>query len=64
MGKAIRSYLVKRINEEYSKFVGRAAILREEGTETLKRENIGFIERVRIVLENNLLQWALLREKT
>ena len=59
--EAIRSYLIKRINEEYSRFVGRVIVDMGEGAVSYRRSEVGFEERVRIVLENRLLPWAILR---
>jgi len=58
--EAIRSYLVKRINEEYTRFVGRVVV--EAGD--LPRTEVDFETRVRVVLEKRLLPWAILREDT
>ena len=63
--EAIRVFLVKRINEEYSRFVGKVIIEKyEEGEEHLARSDVDFEDRVKIVLENKLLPWAILRKDT
>ncbi|HIE54166.1 MAG TPA: bifunctional DNA primase/polymerase [Chromatiaceae bacterium] len=61
--EAIRSYLLKRINEEYTRFVGRVVVEAGERTEVYQRSEVDFEERVRIVLENKLLPWAFLHNK-
>ena len=62
--EAIRSYLIKRINEEYSRFVGRVVVEKyeESRVEVMSRSEVSFEDRVKIVLENKLLPWAILRE--
>ena len=65
----VRNYLVKRINEEYNRFVGRIEVVEQVDEEDgvlerrryLPRYDTTFRERVRIVLENNLLPWAVLK---
>jgi len=63
--ESIRTHLVKRINEEYTRFVGKVMINKiEDGTsgQTIEaRSEIPFDDRVRTVLENNLLPWAILK---
>jgi len=63
----IREFLIKRINEEYTRFVGRVTVgipdtTRQDSLPTLERDEISFRERVRIVLENKLLPWAIRKE--
>jgi hypothetical protein len=60
--EAIRSHLVKRINEEYSRFVGRVVVVREEtsSSETYSRSELGLEERARVVLEKQLIPWLVL----
>ena len=66
--EAIRSYLVKRINEEYTKFVGRVVVPHPEADDRrtydyLGREDVSFETRIKIVLEKRLIPWAILKEK-
>jgi len=58
----IRSFLVMRINEEYSRFVGRITVEREDGVTIYSRSELGFNERVKIVLEKHLIPWLMLKE--
>ncbi len=52
--EAIRSFLVKRINEEYNRFVGRVTAELPTGVEVYDKTQLEFDERVRVVLSNNL----------
>ena len=58
--EAIRSYLVRRVNEEYSRFVGKVVVETEGRIEAHQRSDIEFDERVKIVLEKRLLPWAII----
>ena len=69
--EVIRNFLVSRINQEYSRFVGRVEVVEhveagqdggiDERYRFLDRHAIPFEERVRIVLESGLIPWMLLR---
>jgi len=59
--EAIRNYLIKRINEEFTRFVGRVVVENGSGFDYLQRSEVDFESRVRIVLEKRLLPWAILR---
>ena len=62
--EAIRAYLVKRINDEYTRFVGRVEVFNESGyVGTVSRSDVSFPDRVRIVIANRLLPWAIPRER-
>lgn len=60
--EGIRNYLLKRINEEFTRFVGRVIVEKPDSTSYLTKEEIEFEDRVKIVLKNNLLPWAVLRD--
>ena len=58
----IRSFLVKRINEEYERGIGKVgATLEPEGVGAEELGELRFEARCRAVLENKLLPWAVLR---
>ncbi len=61
--ESIRSYLVKRINDEYTRFVGRVEVARPDtgSIEYYTKDQIPFPERVRIVIDNKLLPWAIMK---
>ena len=60
--ESIRAYLVKRINDEYNKFVGRVIVEKEGGrVDYLVRSEVDFEERIKIVLEKRLVPWAIPR---
>jgi len=59
--EAIRTYLLKRINEEYNRFVGKVYVETADDVKVMPRTEVEFEERVKIVLENRLLPWAILR---
>jgi len=68
--ETIRSYLVKRINEEYSRFVGRIQVVEyvgsgetEERITYKDREEVNLEERIRVVINQRLLPWAIPIEK-
>ncbi len=60
--EGIRNYLIKRINEEFTRFVGRVVVENGSGIDYLNRSDVDFEERVRIVLKKKLLPWAVLKE--
>ena len=61
--ETIRNYLLKRINEEYNRFVGRVLVEKPSGyTELAPKTELSFEDRVRVVLENMLLPWARLKD--
>ena len=60
--EAIRNYLIKVINEEFTRFVGKVVEYRGEEIQTLERKEVDFEERVRIVLENKLIPWAIMKD--
>ena len=62
--EAVRTFLVKRINEEYTRFVGRVLVEFSSGYDILEKHKLSFRERCKVVLENNLLPWAILKEDT
>jgi hypothetical protein len=55
----IRGYILKRVNEEFSRYVGRVNIETSEGIDRRGRLQIPLEERVEIVLEHNLIPWLL-----
>jgi predicted RNA-binding Zn-ribbon protein involved in translation (DUF1610 family) len=59
--ETIRNFLVKRINDEYNRFVGRVTVETPNGINYQDRTYLNFSERVNIVISNNLLPWAILR---
>jgi len=61
-----RAHLVRRVNEEYSRLVGRLVVEKpEEGRyEYLHRSEASLRERARVVLEKGLLPWAIVRGGT
>jgi len=65
---AVRAFLVKRINDEYAKLVGKALVEISDSEypreEVRKRQELSFRERCRVVLENKLLPWAILKNST
>jgi transposase-like protein len=67
MRELIRGYLVKRINDEYSKFVGRITVEKpgEEGysIQYINRQEADLETRVRIVLEKQLIPWLLYKKE-
>lgn len=62
----IEAFLVKRINEEYEKFVGRVLVevsgSEHPREEVRARQELNFKERCKTVLENRLLPWAGLKD--
>ncbi len=53
----IRAFLVGRINEEYSRFVGRVVVEAPSGLEYRERSDLGLEERVKVVLDKELIPW-------
>lgn len=65
--EAVRVYLVKKINEEYARFVGKLVIEHIEGsyndTVSVDKANVPFPQRVKIVLENKLIPFLILKNE-
>jgi hypothetical protein len=60
MRELIRGYILKRINEEYNKFVGRVVVERPGGDRVAyQRQEVNLEERLRIVLEYQLISWLV-----
>jgi hypothetical protein len=58
----IRGYILKRINEEYSRFVGRVVVEKpSEDRVAYQRWELPLEERLRIVLEYKLIPWLVSR---
>jgi predicted RNA-binding Zn-ribbon protein involved in translation (DUF1610 family)/DNA-binding Lrp family transcriptional regulator len=55
----IRAHIFKRVNEEYNRYVGRVDVETSEGIDRRYRWQIPVEERVRIVLEYQLIPWLL-----
>ena len=66
MIERVRAFLVERINEGYGRFVGKLVVEKpEEGRyEYLPKSETSLGERARVVLEKNLLPWAMVRGDT
>jgi ribosomal protein S27E len=62
--EALRGFIIKRINDEYNRFVGRVTIETKEGYETLQRAELGLKERAKTVIEHNLISWLIGKEDT
>jgi len=58
--EAIRNFLVARINEAYFKSVGRIEVVMDMDSTYKPRHKASFSERVKTVLENNLISWMML----
>jgi predicted RNA-binding Zn-ribbon protein involved in translation (DUF1610 family) len=59
--ESIRSFLVKRINEEYNKFVGRVIVVEDTREQSYARRELELEERVKIVLDKKLIPWLIKR---
>jgi hypothetical protein len=60
MRELIRGYILKRINEEYNRFVGRVVVERPGGDRVAyQRQEVNLEERLRIVLEYQLIPWLV-----
>jgi hypothetical protein len=58
----VRVFLVKRVNEEYNRFVGRIVVEKPgEGMEVLSRQEADLKTRVEVVLDKQLIPWLLRR---
>jgi len=66
MREIIRNYFIKKINEEYSKFVGRIIVEKPEGLsyryEYKDRKEADLKDRLMIVLQYNLIPWMMFRQ--
>jgi len=60
--ESIRAFILKRINEEYTRFVGRVFIEAESGAKVLGRTEVDFEIRVLTVIQNRLLPWAMYKD--
>jgi ribosomal protein S27AE len=57
MKERIRGFLLRRINEEYNRFVGRVAVQTETNVKEIKREDTDLKQRIGIVIEQQLIPW-------
>jgi hypothetical protein len=55
----VRAHILKRVNEEYSRYVGRVDVETSEGIDRRYRWQIPLEERLKIVLEYQLIPWLL-----
>ena len=55
--ETIRGFLAERINEEYNRYVGRVVVETSSGVEHYDRSDLGLEERVRVVLDKQLIPW-------
>jgi hypothetical protein len=66
MREIIRNYFIKKINEEYNKFVGRIIVEKPEGLsyryEYKDRKEADLRDRLMIVLQYNLIPWMMFRQ--
>jgi hypothetical protein len=62
--EALRGFIIKRINDEYNRFVGRVTVETKEGFETLQRAELGLKERAKTVIEKQLIPWLIGKEET
>jgi hypothetical protein len=64
MRELVREFMVKRINEEYNRFVGRIVVEKpEEGrVEVVSRREVDLKTRAEIVLDKQLIPWLLRRD--
>ena len=64
--ETIRNYFIKRINDEYNKFVGRIIVEKPEGVsyryEYKDRKEADLKDRLMIVLQYNLIPWMMYRQ--
>jgi hypothetical protein len=57
----IRAHILKRVNEEYSRYVGRVNVETSGGLNSFYRWQVPLEGRLKIVLEHNLIPWLLSR---
>jgi hypothetical protein len=57
----IRAHILKRVNEEYNRYVGRVDVETSEGIDRRYRWQLPLEERLKIVLEYQLIPWLLSR---
>jgi len=57
MRESIRIFLMNKINEAYNRFVGRITVETSEGYSFRERSDLGLEDRVKIVLEKELIPW-------
>jgi hypothetical protein len=62
--ESIRVFLVKRINEEYSRSVGRVLVEMGDKSVSLERSDLSLEERAKVVLEKRLIPWLILKGGT
>lgn len=55
--ETIRGFLLRRINEEYNRSVGRVVVETSSGFEYYSRSDLGLEERVKVVLDKGLIPW-------
>jgi hypothetical protein len=59
----VRVFLVKRVNEEYNRFVGRITVEKpEEGVDIISRQEADLKTRIEIALDKQLIPWLLRKD--
>jgi len=62
MRELVREFLIKRVNEEYNRFVGRVVVEKPEGyPDVVSRQEVDLKMRVEIVLDKQLIPWLIRR---
>jgi hypothetical protein len=59
--EAIRNHLIKRVNEEFNRFVGKIVVERPEGYSFRERRETDLKERIEIVIQHKLIPWIMHR---
>ena len=60
--ESVRSFLVNRITEAYTRFVGKVIAEYDTGVKVFDRASIVFENRVKVVLQENLIPWLILKD--
>ena len=62
--EAVRVFLVGRVNEEFSRFVGKVLVEKPEGMEAVGRAEADMRMRLEVVLDKQLIPWLLRKGDT
>jgi ribosomal protein L37AE/L43A len=55
--ESLRNFFITRINEEFNRFIGKVVVETETGYKTKERRDVELEEKVKVVLENDLIPW-------
>jgi hypothetical protein len=57
--ESVRSFIVNKINDEYTKYVGKVVVEYQDRSEWLQKSELEMKDRAKIVIEKQLIPWLI-----